>query len=68
MKDAYPTALKLGVPEREVPVPEQLPHAILLEVLVLVEPALPPLYVTARVSLVDRVVLICVSSRPWGLK
>lgn len=45
-----------GMRGTNIPVSEQLPYAVLLDVLVLVEPALPPLDVAAWVCLVDRVV------------
>lgn len=51
-----PPLLKLGVPQRKVPVPKQLPRAVLLDVLVLVQPALPPLPVAARVVGLDGLV------------
>lgn len=44
------------MPEGKVAVAKQLPHAVFLEILVLVHAALPPLHVAARVHLVDALV------------
>lgn len=44
------------MPKGKVPIPKQPPHAALLDVLVLVQPALPPLDVAPRVRLVDALV------------
>lgn len=44
------------MPKRKVPITEQLPHAVLLDVLVLIQASLPPLPVAARVVLLDALV------------
>lgn len=51
-----PALPKLGVPEGEVLQPEDLPHAILLDVLILVYAALPPLHQPTRVRVLDALV------------
>lgn len=51
-----PAFVELGVPEREVLEPEDLPHAILLDVLILIYAAFPPLYQPAWVRIFDTLV------------
>lgn len=51
-----PAFLKSAMPEREVPQSEDLPHPVLLDVLVLVYTALPPLDQAARVCILDALV------------
>jgi len=51
-----PALLNTPVPERMVPQAEDLPHAVLLDVLVLVDAALPPLALAAGVFRGQRLV------------
>jgi hypothetical protein len=51
-----PALLKGRVPEGEVLQAEDLPHAILLDVLILVDAALPPLYEAPRMCVLDALV------------
>jgi hypothetical protein len=50
-----PALLERRVPEREVLQPEDLPNAVLFDVLILVYAALPPLYQPAGVRVLDAV-------------
>jgi hypothetical protein len=51
-----PTLLESSVPEGKVFQPEDLPHAALLDVLVLIDAALPPLYQSTWVRVFDALV------------
>jgi hypothetical protein len=48
-----PAFVKLGMPEREVLQPEDLPHTVLFDVLILVYAALPPLYQPTWMRVLD---------------
>ena len=51
-----PALLKRRMPERKVLQPEDFPHAVLFDVLILVYAALPPLYQPTRVCVLDAIV------------
>jgi hypothetical protein len=51
-----PPLLKGRVPERKVFQPEDLPYAVLLDILVLVDASFPPLYEATRVRVFDALV------------
>lgn len=51
-----PTFFECRVPKREVLQPEDLPYAILFDVLVLIHSTLPPLYQAARMCVLDAIV------------
>lgn len=43
--------VELTVPEREIPVSEETPDAVLLDILILIHAAFPPLHMAARMRL-----------------
>jgi hypothetical protein len=51
-----PSFLERRMPEGEVLQPEDLPHAILLDIFVLIDASFPPLYEPARVRVLDALV------------